>query len=485
MRWYLNDEIHSLTRAAAGILPDEAVLRGDAQALETFHFAARTVRAYQDFLAGHGIRAEMVRTIDDLRQVPYTAKENYLDLYPIKDLVPGGDLTRADLFNTSSGTTGRSYLWPCSTSELIEGALLYELVFERSFSFSRRSTLLVICFGMGTWIAGLFTTFASFVLKQRKYPLTLVTPGFNKEETLQIIRSLGSLYDQIIIAGIPTFIKDLFETIHQDPKLTSLSFRCLFAGEGFSEEWRSYVLRLMNQPDAAACTASVYGSADASLKAFETSETISLRRHLGGEPRLCQSLFGQERVPSLFHFVPWMRHFDTHHGKILVTAKRGIPLVRYNLHDKGGVLELGQWQRHCGDLPEKAHPALPFPLVYLFGRDNFTASLYGVNIFGDNVRDALLAKELRGRITGKFSIETCYDEQQNQYLQFRVELAAGESAGDLAAVVRDRFCEYLSRVSSEYRRMSQEKGEHAKPRVSLHSFADPDFFPEGRIQKSS
>jgi phenylacetate-CoA ligase len=470
---YLEEGRHTLRRAAAHLSPAEVVSRGDAAALETFHLTALTVRGYRHFLETHGVRASDIRTIDDLRQVPFTTKQNYLDLYPLVDLVPDGDLTRMDVFNTSSGTTGKSYLWPISTAELLEGAQLYEFVFDHSFSFERRRTLLVVCFAMGTWIAGSFTSFSSFLLKQHGYPFSIVTPGYNKEDTLRIIREFGSQFDQIVVAGIPTFLKDLFESIHEDPALRARSFRALFAGEGFSEHWRTHVCGLMSQDDPAACTASVYGSADAAIKGFEAPETIRFRRVLSADPSLCRSLFGQERAPSLFHHVPWLRHFDTHEGELLVTARRGIPLVRYNLHDEGGVLPAPDWS------------GLPFPLVFLFGREKFATTLFGANIYAESVRDALLAPELSGRITGKFSMQTEFDERYDQRLHLHVELAGGQGSEGLPGAIRELCFSHLLRVSSEYRCVYQDKGERAKPHVSLHPSGDPAFFASGRIQKCS
>ena len=40
-----------------------------------------------------------------------------------------------------------------------------------------------------------------------KYPITVITPGLNVEEILQMVRDLSPEYEQTIIVGYPPFLK--------------------------------------------------------------------------------------------------------------------------------------------------------------------------------------------------------------------------------------------------------------------------------------
>jgi phenylacetate-CoA ligase len=213
-----------------------------------------------------------------------------------------------------------------------------------------------------------------------------------------------------------------------------------------------------------------------------------------GETR--QSLFGSERLPALFNYLPTRRFFEEDGGELLLTADRALPLVRYQTHDEGGVLSLeGMLERSGqagfnleGKLTEFGvavdEPRLHF--VYVFGRGKLAATLYGANIYAENVQESLLHNALAPRVTGRFTLETKYDDNQNQFLQINIELAENEQAdAGLARLVADQFVETVRPRSSEYYRIWQEYGERATPRVTLYPYGDRELFPKDAIKKSS
>jgi len=194
---------------------------------------------------------------------------------------------------------------------------------------------MIICFGMGTWIAGIYTTLTTLVTHINGLPIAVITPGFNKEETLRILETLAPQYEQVIIAGIPTFIKDLLEQWSaSSAKHKVKHIKLLFAGEGFSEDWRSYVLHLIDSKDYCHDAISILGSADASIMGFETAESITLRRLASTNSTVRNQLFHNERLPALAAFIPTQRFFETEHNELLLSADRSIPLIRYNIHDR-------------------------------------------------------------------------------------------------------------------------------------------------------
>ena len=96
---------------------------GGPKALTLFHDAARTVPAYRDFLAAHGLDPAGVT---DLTAVPLSTKDTYVRRYPLPARTRGGDLSAAaHALAVSSGSSGEPTVWPRSTVD--------ELVVARRF----------------------------------------------------------------------------------------------------------------------------------------------------------------------------------------------------------------------------------------------------------------------------------------------------------------------------------------------------------------
>jgi phenylacetate-CoA ligase len=75
----------------------------------------------------------------------------------------------------SSGSTGKPFAWPRSVEHELEVATRFEQVIARSFGADRRTTLVVICFAMGSWVGGLYTAQCCRYLAQKPSPRMLST----------------------------------------------------------------------------------------------------------------------------------------------------------------------------------------------------------------------------------------------------------------------------------------------------------------------
>lgn len=92
-----------------------------------------------------------------------------------------------------------------------------------------------------SFIIGVFTTFCTRSLSQKGYLISQITPGNNPEEILRVSAGLMSLFDQVVLMGYPPFIKMV---IDKGNSITNSYWKehhlkFIFAGEVFSEEWRS------------------------------------------------------------------------------------------------------------------------------------------------------------------------------------------------------------------------------------------------------
>lgn len=459
---------------------------GEVFALNLFHKAAKEVPAYKDFLNKNKIKTDLINTFSDLENVPYTDKKNYIDNYTLKELSWGGELPSKHVLTSSSGSTGNSYFWPSSEDEFIEGAYIHEYIFNNNFHTHKHTTLVIVCFGMGTWVAGLYTFLSTFLIKNSGNIMGVMTPGFNKKEALRILNEVSPLYDQTIIAGYPTFVKDLVgEYSHQKKRNKTTKLKFLFAGEGFTESWRDYVLNMAGE-HTLKDSVSILGSADASLMGFETMESIEIRRWAQENREFSQNFFKDERIPSLQNYIPTFRFFQSHKQELLLTADRVIPFVRYNIHDIGDIVTFNEGKAICEKygyyLSNNCHE---LPFVYVFGRGKYTATIYAANIYPENIRDVLFDKNINSFITGRFLIETKYTETHGQYLDLKVELAEGvKNTSKIQNLIVHTFISVVTKRNSEYQKIFQEYGASVEPKVTLYPYKDPLYFPDEKINKT-
>jgi phenylacetate-CoA ligase len=484
---YLAANVTALERRWAARSDEEWQAAGAAVAVRLFRQAAARVPAYARFLRDHGVDAGGVHTAADLALVPPTTKSSYLDAYSLRDRVWDADPATAALIHASSGTTGEPYYWPCGTEELARSAVLYELVFTRGYGCGTGRSLLLVCFGMGTWVAGSYTAAAATLLRHKGLRVTTVTPGFNKSESLTLLTRLAPEFDRVVIAGIPSFVKDLVDAWYRAVGPPEMPVKLFLAGEGFPESWRSYVCtRIGGGPEAAV---SIFGSADAGLMGFETPRSIALRRAAAADERVRSRLFSQDRVPALVNFVPTHRYFESVEGRLLLTADRAAPLIRYDTADFGGVLPSDAIDEVLGsDSPEliaEGWECCSFPLVYVFGRGRMSATLYGANIPAEYIQEFLIHPQVAPLVSGRFVLETTYTETFAQQLRVRIEMVDGTPAEIAPGAWAGLLADTLRRRSTEYARIWQEYGETAAPLFTLHRHGDAEYFPTTQVRKFS
>ncbi len=354
--------------------------------LALFHDVATHVPAYKAFLTEQGIDPATIQSLADFQNIRAIAKENYISRYPLADLCRNGQLSQCDMIAASSGSTGKPTFWPRFFSDELQIATRFEQIFHDSFYADSKRTLAVICFTLGTWVGGMFTTNCCRYLASKDYPITVITPGNNKAEILRVVQELGSGFEQVVLLGYPPFLKDVIDTgIASGVQWQQYHIKLVMAGEVFSEEWRSLVAERIGASNPCYDFASLYGTADAGVLGNETPLSICIRRFLAQTPDAAKALFGESRLPTLVQYDPISRFFEVQDNTLLFSGNNGIPLVRYNILDTGGIVSydamlefLAQWgfdplkdNNICvATQPTRGIRLLPF--VYVFGRSNFT-----------------------------------------------------------------------------------------------------------------
>jgi phenylacetate-CoA ligase len=456
----------------------------ESAALSLFHDAARAVPAYQAFLRDAGCAPADVTRVE---QLPVATKDNYHRRHPLPALCRGGKLVDCDMLAVSSGSTGEPAVWPRFVSDELGTAFRFEQVLRDAFFAHERRTLAVICFALGSWVGGMYTTACLRHVAAKGYPLTLVTPGNQKVEILRALRALSPSFEQIVLCGYPPFLKDVIDSGRADGfDWQAQPVKLLMAGEVFSEEWRSIVCDRLGAREPELSTASLYGTADGGVLANETPLSILLRRELSRSPELGRELFGESRLPTLCQYDPLHRYFEADAGDLLFSGDGGIPLLRYKILDRGGIHGFEAFTARlearaadaCASLAARGVPGRPLPFVHVFGRSNFALSFYGANVYPENVAVGIEQPELLSALSGKFVLQIEHDADQNPRLGLSVELLPGQApSAALAADVAASVQRELERLNSEFK--SYTPPERRLPQVRLLPHADPDYFPLG------
>ena len=477
-----------------------------AAARALFHQVAATVPAYKAFLAEQAINPTEYQNEEDFQRLPLLTKENYLLRHPLANLCRHGQLETCDTIAVSSGSTGKPTFWPRFFADEMQIATRFEQIFHDSFSADTRRTLAVICFALGTWVGGMFTTNCCRYLASKGYPITVITPGNNKEEILRVLQELGSSFEQVVLLGYPPFLKDVIDTgIARGIEWQPYQIKLVMAGEVFSEEWRSLVGDRVGSQNPCYDSASLYGTADAGVLGNETPLSICIRRFLASHPDAARALFGESRLPTLVQYDPLSRFFEVKDGTLLFSGDNGIPLVRYHISDTGGIISydamlqfLAEWGFdpvvELQNQDDAMHPQVvetldvtsrqelrgihSMPFVYIFGRSNFTVSYFGANIYPENVTVGLEQPVITEWVTGKFVLQVLEDADKNRSLSVVVELAPlVEGSEEKRQVIASSILSQLKRLNSEF--ANYVPPEYQMPQVALAPIGDPEYFPVG------
>ena len=488
-QWSINAYSDFLNTSLDTLLQKNLNTKAESAVLSLFHDVASSVPAYKSFLVERKIDPNSIQCFKDFQTLPLITKENYLQPSPLPDLCRQGQIDSCDTIAVSSGSTGKPTFWPRFFTDELQIATRFEQIFYDSFAADRQRTLAVICFSLGTWVGGMYTNNCCRYLASKGYPITLITPGNNKEEILRVVGEIGSNFEQIVLLGYPPFLKDVIDTgISRGIKWQQYQIKLVMAGEVFSEEWRDLVSERIGSQNPCYDSASLYGTADAGVLGNETPLSICIRRFLATNPEAARTLFGESRLPTLVQYDPIIRFFEATEGVLFFSGDNGIPLIRYNILDNGGIVTYNamlEFLAGYGFNPiaelqntnnQRGARALPF--VYVFGRSNFTVSYFGANIYPENVSVGLEQPEIRDWVTGKFVMQVKEDADKNRFLSVVVELAPGVTDNKVKVrEIASSILTQLLRLNSEFSNYVPKQ--YQMPQVTLATAGNPEYFPVG------
>ncbi len=466
------------------------------ESLKQFHYAAEHVSAYKKFLKKRNIDPKKVKSYADFKQLPATNKENYLTQFPLDEVTVKDGFKDTLVYTSTSGSTGDPYYFSRNPRIDWQSSIVHELYITDSTLKKNEPTLVVVCFGMGVWIGGLITYQAFQFLGTRGYPISIITPGINKEEIFKALKRLGPSYKQVILVGYPPFIKGIVdEAEERKVSLKKMNVHLLFAAEAFTEKFRDYMGKKAHVKDVLRDTSNIYGSADIGSMAFETPLSILIRRLAMRHKELFEDIFSKiTKTPTLAQYIPSFINFEEDQGELFLTGSSSIPLIRYGIGDNGGVHTFKEMEiklaAHGFNLKEECRKAgisnavYELPFVYVYERKDMSTTLYGLQIFPETIREVLLETPFSNFLTGKFTLVTKYDMHQNQYLEINLESRKSNGISmTIKKYLLNAIVENLLQKNGEFRELHKHIKNKAFPKLVFWQNEDPLYFKPGIKQK--
>ena len=350
---YWEEEIETLPRAGL-----ESI-----QLRRLRHLVARvyrTVAPYRRKMEEAGVRPEDIKTLADLRKLPFTVKNDLRDNYPFGLFtVPMEEIVRV---HASSGTTGKSTVVGYTQKDIETWANV--MARALTCAGAHRGDMVHNAYGYGLFTGGLGAHYGAERLGATVIPVS----GGNTKRQITIMKDFGST----VLLSTPSYALNLAEAMDAlgvDP--ASLSLRVgIFGAEPWSENMREEVERKLN------------------LKAVDI---YGLSEVMG--PGVAMECLRTERGMHIFedHFLPEIIDPDT--GEVLPEGEKGelvfttltkeaFPIIRYRTKD---ISRLIYEPCACGRTLVR--------MEKVTGRTDDMLIIRGVNVFPSQVEHVLMSIE--------------------------------------------------------------------------------------------
>ena len=311
---------------------------------------------YKRVLGERGITSDTIKTIDDVRRLPFTTKQDLRENYPFG--LVGGNMKDAIRIHSSSGTTGNPTVVTYSRHDI-----------ESWANMIARSMYMVGCRDTDVFQNssgyGMFTGGLGFQYGAEKLGATTVPAAAgNSKRQIMFIRDFGTT----CIHAIPSYAIRLAEVFHEegiDPRSTKL--HTLFIGaEPHTDEQRRRIERLLG---VKAYNSFGMTEMNGPGVAFECQEQNGM--HLWEDNYILEII-----DPDTLEPVP-----DGEIGEMVLTTldRTMMPILRYRTHDLTRILP--------GDCPcGRTHRRID----RIKGRTDDMFIIKGVNVFPMQVEKILV-----------------------------------------------------------------------------------------------
>lgn len=351
---YLHKEFETLTR--------EEIVRLQTERLQKTVRHCMNSPFYKRRFEENGLTADSIRTLDDLRKIPFTTKQDLRENYPFG--LASVPLEKCVRLHSSSGTTGNPTVVLHTQKDLDEWAnavarCLHMVGLRPGDVFQNSS-------GYGMFTGGLGFQYGA----ERLGMLTVPAAAGNTKRQLKFITDFGTT----ALHAIPSYVTRLYEVMQEmgiDPQRDTKLRTLVIGAEPHSEEQRRRIEEMMG--------VKAYNSFGMSEMcgpgvAFECQEQNGL--HIWEDYYIVEII-----DPDTLEPVP-----EGEVGELVLTTinREAMPLLRYRTRDLTRILP--------GECPCGRHHAR---LDRMKGRSDDMIILKGVNIFPIQIETVLMQfKEL-------------------------------------------------------------------------------------------
>jgi phenylacetate-CoA ligase len=311
---------------------------------------------YRNKLQEMGIEPGDIRTIDDLKKLPFTTKQDLRDNYPFGLFaVPQDSVVR---LHASSGTTGKSTVVGYTHNDI----MMWAEVVARSLTMAgiTKDDIVQVAYGYGLFTGGLGVHYGAEKVGASVIPIS----GGNTKKQLQLMEDFGST----AIACTPSYAAFLGEALAEE-KIDRSKIKLkagVFGAEPWTEQMRTEIQNLLG------------------IKAFDI---YGLSEVIGpGVSMECACQNGMHIFED--HFIPEI--IDPETGEVLpygelgelvftTVTKEAMPLIRYRTRD---LTRLHADRCDCGRTLVRMEKCV--------GRSDDMLIIRGVNVFPSQVESVLL-----------------------------------------------------------------------------------------------
>ncbi|MGI6087587.1 MAG: phenylacetate--CoA ligase family protein [Kiritimatiellia bacterium] len=340
---------------------DEAMPRAQVRELQLHRLRECVVRTaqvpfYRDALTAAGVGVDDIRSLDDVRRLPFTTKEDLRQSYPLGLLaVPREKLAR---LHGSSGTTGRLTIVAYTAGDLDNWANLCARFLVAGGL--RPEHLVHIAFGYGLFTGGFGLHYGVEKVGAAVLP---VSAG----NTQRQVMLLADLQAEVLICT-PSYALNIAEVAAQegiDPRSLHLKF-AHFGGEPWTEDMR---VRIERELDIQAFNN--YGLSEVTGPGVSGECYRRDGMHIQEDHFLVECL-----DPDTLEPVPLGTP-----GELVITplTKQAMPLLRYRTRD---IAVLNDEPCVCGRTGMR--------MGRIIGRSDDMLIIRGVNVFPSQIEEALL-----------------------------------------------------------------------------------------------
>lgn len=316
------------------------------------------VKYYRDLMDAKGVKPEDIKSVDDIKKLPFLSKEDLRIAYPYGLL--GTDLKDCVRIQSTSGTTGKRVVafYTQHDIELWEDCCARAIVAAGGTN----EDVCQVCYGYGLFTGGPGLNGGS----HKVGCLTLPMSSGNTERQIQFMMDLGAT----ILCCTPSYAAYLGESLAEagykpeDNKLKA----GIFGAEPWTEEMRRGIEKSLGIK-----AYDIYGLTETSGPgvSFECEEQTGM--HINED-----HFYAEIIDPETGEVLP-----EGEKGELVFTSldKEAFPLLRYRTRD---ICVLSRKKCSCG----RTHVKMSKPM----GRSDDMMIIRGVNVFPSQI-EAVLLKE--------------------------------------------------------------------------------------------